>query len=199
MRTRPRKYFIFTFHHQINGGLILAQLVDSLYGVLSSIRCAHILDDQRHALLILVHELVPVVHLDDLTVVLPLHRRLGETLALELQNGRAADAGVRFAVLDHQGGLFGLPVQGLNGALDRKLGTARDVTSRGLGNAGVDAGILGLHVLEDQGQGVLVLTEEHLETLLGIELLAIALPAEDWLLTSWQDLSTKCAKGIFVL
>jgi len=118
---------------------------------------------------------------------------------LELQNGRAADAGVGLAVLDHQGGLLGLPVEGLNGTLNRELGTARDVAGGGLSHAGVDARILGLHVLEDQGQGVLIFAEEHLKTFLGIELLAISLPLEDWLLSSWQNLSAQGPKGIPVL
>jgi len=66
-------------------------------------------------------------------------------------------------------------------------------------HAGVDARILGLHVLEDQGQGVLIFAEKHLEALLGIEFLAISLPLEDWLLSSWQNLSTQGPKRIPVL
>ena len=49
-------------------------------------------------------------------------------------------------------------------AVDRELGRAADLAGGGGGDARVQAGVLRVDVLEDQGQRVLLVLEQHLET-----------------------------------
>ena len=60
---------------------------------------------------------------------------------------------------------------------------ASNFSSRGRGHASVEASILGIDMLEDQGQSVFLILEEDFETILGIKLLARFEPGESWLFT----------------
>ena len=93
----------------------------------------------------------------------------------------------------------------LNPTLDGELGGAGDLPGRGRGDAGVEAGVLRVDVLEDEGEGVLLVLEEHLEAVLGVELLAGLEPGEGRLLAldqlllvpgqEGEDILGVCGKG----
>lgn len=84
--------------------------------------------------------------------------------------------------------------------LNSEFSRAGDVAGTGLRHAGVEARVFRPDVLEDQGQRVRVVSQQHLEALLGVEGLSVAPPAERGFLARGQHRSVhKVAEYLLII